>query len=46
MIITRYKNGSMKLHFVDEDNYNVTEDNGVDVWIGKDEIKRITEMSK
>lgn len=46
MIITRYKNGSMELHFVDEDDYELTSDNGVSVWIDADEIKRIVEMSK
>jgi len=41
MRITRYSDGTMKLHFYDDDNYDVTDDNGVDVYLTKDDIQRI-----
>ena len=41
MKIKRYSDGSMKLHIEDEDNYNVTDDNGVDVWLTKKQVKQI-----
>ena len=43
MQIKRYSDGSMKLHIEDEDNYDVTDDNGVDVWLTKKQIKMIKE---
>jgi hypothetical protein len=41
MQIKRYSDGSVKLHIDDEDNYNVTDDNGVDVWLTKKQVERI-----
>ena len=41
MQIKRYSDGSMKLHIEDEDNYNVTDDNGVDVWLTKKQVEMI-----
>jgi len=43
MIVKRYKNGTMKLHIEDEDNYEVTDDNGVDIWLTKEQISQIAE---
>ena len=45
MQIKRYSDGSMKLHVEDVDNYTVTDDNGVDVWLTKKQVKRIMENS-
>ena len=45
MQIKRYSDGSMKLHVEDVDNYAVTDDNGVDVWLTKKQVKRIMENS-
>jgi hypothetical protein len=41
MQIKRYSDGSVKLHIDDEDNYNVTDDNGVDIWLTKKQVERI-----
>jgi hypothetical protein len=41
MIITRYSDGLAKLHIEDADDYNVTEDNGVDVWLTKKQIELV-----
>ena len=45
MIIKRYSDGSMKLHIEDEDDYDVTDDNGVDVRLTKKQVERIKEQS-
>jgi hypothetical protein len=34
----------MKLHFFDDDEYDVTDDNGVDVWLLKKDVDRLKEM--
>jgi len=44
MQIKRYSDGSMKLHFFDDDEYDVTDDNGVDVWLLKKDVDRLKEM--
>ena len=41
MQIKRYSDGSMKLHIEDEDNYNVTDDNGVGIWLSKKQVEQI-----
>ena len=41
MIINQYSDGSMKLHIEDEDDYAVTDDNGVDVLLTKKQVDRI-----
>jgi hypothetical protein len=41
MQIKRYSDGSMRLHIDDEDNYTVTDDNGVDIWLTKKQVERI-----
>ena len=33
----------MKLYIDDEDKYDVTDDNGVDVWLTKEQVRRIRE---
>lgn len=43
MQIKRYSDGSMKLYIDDEDKYDVTDDNGVDVWLTKEQVRRIRE---
>ena len=43
MQIKRYSDGSMKLHIEDEDDYDVTDDNGVDVWLTRKQVKMIKE---
>jgi hypothetical protein len=43
MKVKRYKNGTMKLHIEDADNYEVTDDNGVDIWLTKEQIAQIAE---
>ena len=43
-IIKKYDDGSIKIHFYDEDNYECTDDNGVDIWLSKSEIKRIAKQ--
>jgi hypothetical protein len=40
-IAHRYKDGSVKIHLEDSDSYEVTDDNGVDVWLDQEMIKRI-----
>ena len=45
MQIKRYSDGSMKLHIEDEDDYDVTDDNGVDVRLTRKQVKRIMENS-
>ena len=45
MQIKRYSDGSMKLHVDDADNYNVTDDNGVDVWLTKKQVERIRQQT-
>ena len=45
MIIKQYSDKSMKIHFEDEDEYEVTDDNGVDIWLSKDEVNRIAEYA-
>jgi len=42
MRITRYSDGTMRLHIEDEDDYNVTDDNGVDIWLSKKQIEQIS----
>jgi len=44
MIIKRYSDGSMKLHIEDDDRYEVTDDNGVDVWLTRKQVKMIKEQ--
>lgn len=44
MQIKRYSDGTIKLHFFDEDDYEVTEDNGVDVWLDKKDVERIRQV--
>ena len=46
MILKRYSDGSIKLHIEDQDDYDVTDDNGVDVYLDASEVKRIVEASK
>ena len=41
MQIKRYSDGSMKLHIEDTDEYDVTDDNGVDVWLSKADVERL-----
>lgn len=41
MIITKYKNGTMKLSIEDSDNYELTNGNGVDIWFSKDQLDTI-----
>lgn len=41
MEITKYADGSLKLWFADEDDYELTEKNGVNVWITKEDVERI-----
>lgn len=41
MISKRYSDGSMKLHIDDVDDYTITDDNGVDVWLKKADVDRI-----
>ena len=43
MKVKRYKDGTMKLHIEDEDNYEVTDDNGVDIWLTKEQVSQIAE---
>jgi hypothetical protein len=43
-IMHRYKDGSVKIHIEDSDSYEVTDDNGVDVWLDQEMIKRIAGM--
>jgi hypothetical protein len=46
MQIKRYSDGTIKLHFFDHDRYEVTEDNGVDVWINKVDGEILTGKSE
>jgi hypothetical protein len=44
MQIKQYSDGTIKLHFFDEDDYDVTDDNGVDVWLNKKDVARLEEL--
>jgi hypothetical protein len=44
MQIKRYSDGTIKLHFFDEDDYDVTEDFGVDVWLDEADVVRLKEL--
>jgi hypothetical protein len=39
-IIRKYKNHDLKIH-IEADNYNVTDDNGVDIWLTQEQVNRI-----
>ena len=44
MITKRYSDGTMLIHLEDTDEYDVTDDNGVDWWLDKDDVKRLKEV--
>lgn len=41
MIVKMYSDGSMKLHIEDADDYDVTDDNGVDIWLTKEQVNQL-----
>ena len=41
MMIKRYSDDSMLIHLEETDEYDVTEDNGVDIWLSKADVDRI-----
>ena len=41
MKFIRQKDGSLNILVSDEDDYDVTDDNGVDIWLDKDDIARL-----
>jgi hypothetical protein len=43
MIVKRYKNGLVKIHIEDSDQYMLTEDNGVDLWLSSVGVKKLKE---
>lgn len=40
------KNGLIKIHIEDGDSYNLTDDNGVDVWLTAEQVEQITQAKK
>jgi hypothetical protein len=41
MRIRKLKDGRLKVHMEDIDAYDVTDDNGVDIWFSPEQIKRL-----
>jgi hypothetical protein len=41
MKIKQYSDGSMMLHIDDDDDYIVTDNNGVDIWLTKEQVKEV-----
>jgi CO dehydrogenase/acetyl-CoA synthase beta subunit len=41
-VLKRYKDGSVKIHIEDSDSYDCTDDNGVDVWLTKEQVNEIS----
>ena len=41
MILTKYKDGTMKLRIEDSDNYALVAKHGVDIWLSKDQLDTI-----
>ncbi len=40
------KNGLIKIHIEDGDTYNLTDDNGVDVWMTKEQVGQIAQAKR
>ena len=41
MKIKQYSDGSMMLHIDEEDDYKLTEDNGVDIRLTKEQVAKV-----
>lgn len=39
------KDGTLKVHMEDQDTYEVTEDNGVDIWFTPEQLKKLSEYA-
>ena len=37
------KSGLIKIHIEDEDGYNLTDDNGVDVWMTEEQVGQVVD---
>jgi hypothetical protein len=46
MITKRYSDGSMRLHIEDKDDYTVTNDNGVDIYLSKEQVEEIVQFGQ
>ena len=44
MIIKKLANGGMKVHVEDADDYEVTDDNGVDIRLTKKQVERFIQI--
>jgi hypothetical protein len=40
------RDGVLKVHIEDWDRYEVTEDNGVDLWLSPEQLKKLAEYAK
>ena len=43
---TEIENGLVKIHFLDEDGFECTDDNGVDVWLTFNQINELADRVK
>ena len=40
------RQGNLKVHIEDSDTYEVTEDNGVDIWFTPEQLEKLKEYHK